>query len=275
MTRRMSPVAVCCSSASVSSRLRALQLGDQPRILDGDDRLAGEGLEELDLPVGKEPRLLARHHDRTDGNAVLEHRHADHAAVGQDEAGPEGVVRVREGVRDLLDPAAQHRAAGGACPARRRGKLPFHGVDAFRLQPVVGDEMHELSVEAEDVAELRPAQTRRPLGDRVEDGLDVARGGNDAQNLLRRRLLLQRRVPLLDEAGDRLRQLGAGGVHVVPFLPKFRAGECALSSRSELNPNSSGDSRCGPPKRKALLSREEPDSNLRLPLVVHECYRAS
>ena len=44
ITRRISLVAVCCSSASVSSRFRVLELREQPHVLDGDDRLVGEGL---------------------------------------------------------------------------------------------------------------------------------------------------------------------------------------------------------------------------------------
>ena len=51
MTRRISLVAVCCSSASVRSRLRASQLLEQPHVLDGDDGLVGEGLEQRDLLV--------------------------------------------------------------------------------------------------------------------------------------------------------------------------------------------------------------------------------
>ena len=39
------PVAVCCSSASVSSRFRLSQLREQAHVLDGDHRLVGEGLE--------------------------------------------------------------------------------------------------------------------------------------------------------------------------------------------------------------------------------------
>ena len=53
ITRRISLVAVCCSSASVSSRFRVLELLEQPDVLDGDDRLVGEGLEEGDLLVGE------------------------------------------------------------------------------------------------------------------------------------------------------------------------------------------------------------------------------
>jgi hypothetical protein len=43
MMPRISPVAVCCASASVSSR-SGLQLREEPHVLDGDHRLVGEGL---------------------------------------------------------------------------------------------------------------------------------------------------------------------------------------------------------------------------------------
>ena len=55
ITRRISAVAVCCSSASVSSRFRASQLLEQPDVLDRDHRLVGEGLQQLDLLVGERP----------------------------------------------------------------------------------------------------------------------------------------------------------------------------------------------------------------------------
>ena len=58
ITRRISPVAVCCSSASVSSRVPRLQLREQAHVLDGDDRLVGEGLQQRDLLVGERPDLV-------------------------------------------------------------------------------------------------------------------------------------------------------------------------------------------------------------------------
>ena len=45
MTRRISAVAVCCSSASREVAVARLQLLEQPRVLDGDDGLVGEGLQ--------------------------------------------------------------------------------------------------------------------------------------------------------------------------------------------------------------------------------------
>ena len=53
MTRRISAVAVCCSSASVRSRLLSSQLVEQPRVLDRDHRLVGEGLAAARSAVGE------------------------------------------------------------------------------------------------------------------------------------------------------------------------------------------------------------------------------
>ena len=49
ITRRISLVAVCCSSASVRSAFLACELAEQPRVLDGDHGLVGERLEQRDL----------------------------------------------------------------------------------------------------------------------------------------------------------------------------------------------------------------------------------
>ena len=58
-------MAVCCSSASVRSVVRSVrsssalaQFFEQPRILDGDDCLAGKTLDQLDLLIGERSYLL-------------------------------------------------------------------------------------------------------------------------------------------------------------------------------------------------------------------------
>ena len=55
IARRISLVAVCCSSDSVSSRFRASSSWEQAHVLDRDHRLVREGLEKLDLLVGEGP----------------------------------------------------------------------------------------------------------------------------------------------------------------------------------------------------------------------------
>ena len=58
MTLSTSAVAVCCCSDSVRSSVRCLQLVEQPRVLDRDHGLVGEGRDQLDLLVGERPHLL-------------------------------------------------------------------------------------------------------------------------------------------------------------------------------------------------------------------------
>ena len=76
MTLSTSAVAVCCSSDSVEIVGALAQLVEQPRVLDGDHRLGGEVLHQLDLLVGERPHLLAIDDDGADQLVVLEHRHA-------------------------------------------------------------------------------------------------------------------------------------------------------------------------------------------------------
>ena len=52
MTLSTSAVAVCCWR-------RFAQLVEQPRVLDGDDRLRSEVLDQLDLLIGEWPHFLA------------------------------------------------------------------------------------------------------------------------------------------------------------------------------------------------------------------------
>ena len=66
MTLSTSLVAVWYSSDSVSSRCARLHLLEQPRVLDGDHRLVGEGLDQLDLLVGEGLRLSGRTDDDAD-----------------------------------------------------------------------------------------------------------------------------------------------------------------------------------------------------------------
>ena len=63
---------------------RFAQLIEQARVLDGDDRLAGEARDQLDLLVGERPHLGAVDGDRADQLVLLEHRyHENCASAGQ------------------------------------------------------------------------------------------------------------------------------------------------------------------------------------------------
>jgi hypothetical protein len=47
-----------------------LHLVEQPRILDGNHGLVGEGLEEVDLPIRERPRLPAHDANHSDGVSI-------------------------------------------------------------------------------------------------------------------------------------------------------------------------------------------------------------
>src|SRR6516165_3916329 len=51
------------------------QLVEQPRVLDGDDCLAGEALNQLDLLFGERPNFLAEDTNCADEPALFEHGH--------------------------------------------------------------------------------------------------------------------------------------------------------------------------------------------------------
>ena len=110
ITRRISLVAVCCSSDVGQLAVARLELLEQPHVLDRDDRLVGEGLEERDLRVGERP-----------GSA----RATTIAPIGLPRAAwaREG----RSGRREPIEPATARRSPGRLrCPAmcddvRRRG----------------------------------------------------------------------------------------------------------------------------------------------------------
>ena len=61
-----------------SGAARPLFLGlEQARVLNGDDRLIGERLHELDLLVGKRRNICAREREHANGSAFSQHWNAE------------------------------------------------------------------------------------------------------------------------------------------------------------------------------------------------------
>ena len=55
----------------------------------------------------------------------------------------------------------------------------MYGFNALGCHAVAGDEMKEFTIKPEHKTELRVAQMRRTLGDRVQYGLDISRRAAD------------------------------------------------------------------------------------------------
>ena len=75
MTLSTSAVAVCCSNASVSSVVRSTQFVQQPRVLDGDNRLSSEVVDQRDLLVIEWTHFLPEYDECADQIVVLQHGH--------------------------------------------------------------------------------------------------------------------------------------------------------------------------------------------------------
>ena len=65
--------------------------GQQPRVLDRDHRLIGEGADKFDLPVGERLDPLAREHDDSDRFTLAQQRHAERGPLL---AKPDGHLRI-------------------------------------------------------------------------------------------------------------------------------------------------------------------------------------
>src|SRR4030095_5567453 len=102
---------------------RLLRLVEQAHVLDGNDRLVGEGLEQSNLTVREETRFGATNHNRTDCEAVLSHqRHAENRAVSQaarDFAPLRKLVRLGLDVGNVDGASVQNRSPGGPASNQR------------------------------------------------------------------------------------------------------------------------------------------------------------
>ena len=73
ITPNISLVAVCCSK-------RFLEFLEQPNVLDGDDRLVGEGLQQFDLLFRKGSNFGPANHDSPDGHSLAQQRRGKYGA---------------------------------------------------------------------------------------------------------------------------------------------------------------------------------------------------
>src|SRR5262249_22617667 len=95
-----------------------LQFSEQPRVLDGNDRLVGEGLEQGDLLLGELSRLGPVDGDHSDRRSVAEHWHPDNASKTAEERILARVLRIGEQIRKLDDTSTENSASGHLGTAR-------------------------------------------------------------------------------------------------------------------------------------------------------------
>src|SRR5262249_32001194 len=95
--------------------VRALtQLVEQPRVLDGDDRLGGKGFDEPDLLVVERGHIAVHGANHADHRAVADQWRRDLRVVSEVARGLLGNrwgLRVADNGRDLQRPSGEHRSS--------------------------------------------------------------------------------------------------------------------------------------------------------------------
>ena len=197
MTRRISPVAVCCSSASVSSRLRACSSANSRAFSIAITAWSAKVSSKVDLPVGERrwPRS-ARTAIAPIGIAIAQHRHGDDGC-GTSTASAPRPARTRESASTS---GVVHDGGARASPGLRRVPRVRRSGNARRVaSTALADARGRPRLELARRRRGRPArsglrQSRAgALRDRVEHRLEVGRRArDDAQDLAGGGLLLQR-----------------------------------------------------------------------------------
>ena len=179
------------------SRLR-LHLVEQPRVLNGDDRLIRESLEQLDLTFREGHRFGAAKSDHSDGLALAHQRHykvgppkhlsrsGGHAARSQGRRDWIFVGMFRD-VVDVYRPAFNDGSAGSP-PA-----TDLLRSECDRNGSVVGHNSQLIALAQQHHGVIGAAQAAGRLHDIVQHRLEiVGRGSDDSKNIAGRGLLPQR-----------------------------------------------------------------------------------
>ena len=192
ITRKTSLVAVCCSNASVRSRLRACSSLKQPHVLNRDDRLIGKCLHQLDLPFRKWFHDIAPDRETTDRRSFAQQRHGEHGSRTHLPGQIEMHSGLRLNVEDMNRFAPKKRPSGRNVRTRWKGIGAKSGDHVQRLAGV-GHHLIEPTIELPDMPSGRSGESNCVGDEGIEHRLQLSwRGRNHTQNFTRRRLLLQR-----------------------------------------------------------------------------------
>src|SRR5262249_47639307 len=153
-----------------------LQFREQPYVLDGDDRLVGEGFHQRDLAFGEGSNLVPVDEDNAQQLINSEHRNREY---GPDwislEMRKKSVLGIGFGIENVDRAMLEGSTSGSAVPSGsvwicfdESSKLGCHVVRRHYPQ--------QLTVEAIDESALGFAQPDRVLGQRLEDRPEVERG---------------------------------------------------------------------------------------------------
>ena len=188
---------------------RFLGLVEQPRVLDRDHGLVGEGLAAARSSLSsKRSQLAATDQDRADALPSQQHRRDRDRVAAESRprsAQSSGTLGVVEDVGVGDDAALANRLLGGGAGRAARGKMPAGSLDAARRQaPRIATAVRQLlgrRRRATTDAAGRRRTAARSDQDLLEHRLRVGhRAADHAQHFGRRGLLLERLLRLVEQA---------------------------------------------------------------------------
>ena len=183
-----------------------LQLGEQPRVLDGDDGLIGEGGDNVDLFVGERADLRPPHEEQSDELVLSQHGDSEYGSI----AGGllrlmQLKLRIGQDVDDMDSPTLESGSPDRRA-SPRADHVPPPVLAEFRTDPILRERLEHLTVESLKQPSLGPGQPRRVLDEGFQHGLEIERRAADhLEHFAGRRLLLER-DPQLTVARLQLRE---------------------------------------------------------------------
>ncbi len=166
------------------------QLGEETHVLDGDYRLVGEALEERDLTVREGLRLEPPELDDAGRLALAQQGNAQHrpkATLLGKGTGHGKLRRFGQKIDNVYGPPLKHTAPGDAAAHHRDQD------GGSREWAMVGGPAKVIAFSRENGRVVGSAESGGVLDHSVQDGLNFrGRAADHAQDLPRRRLLLQR-----------------------------------------------------------------------------------
>ena len=174
-----------------------LQFAEQPRILDRDHRLIGEGAHQFDLPLAEQLDPFPRETNRADHGPFAQQRHPKNGtSPGRHSLGP-GVVRVGQDVRDMHHSAFEQHPPGEGFTTGDNCSLapdrPILGVQCKGRYIAV-----DLALAYGDRSDIGAAKPARRFGHRVQHRLHIGgRAADDVEHLAGRGLVFERLLQIV------------------------------------------------------------------------------
>ena len=203
IARRMSAVAVCCSSVSREIAVARLQLLEQAHVLDGDDRLVGEAGDQLDLLLREQLDIEPVEREDSEESPISHHGNR------QERVGSQGVAKIHpsriqgpRGHRQYGWFDAPWRPVPGPEPRPGRRGCSSRRAEARARSLWWATGAKDLPVEPPDDPLIGVAESRGVLHEGSQHRLEVeGRAADHLEDFAGRRLLLTRfRQELLELA---------------------------------------------------------------------------